>query len=210
MRVDEVLELVGLTEAATAHRARLLRRHEAAPRHRDRSRAPAERPLPRRADDRPRSGGARRDVGRGRAAGGRGEPDDPAHDALPRGGRPARRARRDRQPRQGRGAGHARRAEGRPARRAHHHRPRGPRRAPAMPRCPSCTSSRARRSSPPRAGSCAPACRTAPRRFPSFSRRSTSRASPSHRSRRQRPSLDDVYLHYTGRDFSTEDQEAKR
>ena len=26
----------------------------------------------------------------------------------------------------------------------------------------------------------------------------------------QRPSLDDVYLHYTGRDFSTEDQEAKR
>jgi ABC-2 type transport system ATP-binding protein len=26
----------------------------------------------------------------------------------------------------------------------------------------------------------------------------------------QRPSLDDVYLHYTGRDFSTEDQEANQ
>ena len=25
-----------------------------------------------------------------------------------------------------------------------------------------------------------------------------------------RPSLDDVYLHYTGRDFSTEDEEGKR
>ena len=36
-----------------------------------------------------------------------GEPDDPADDALPRGGGPARRAGRDRQPRQDRRRGHA-------------------------------------------------------------------------------------------------------
>ena len=97
-RVDELLELVGLARRRRPRRARLLRRDEAAARHRARARASPARPLPRRADDRARPGGACRDVGRGRAARRAGEPDDPADDALPRGGRPARRARRDRQP----------------------------------------------------------------------------------------------------------------
>ena len=61
-------------------------------------------------------------------------PDDPAHDALPGGGRPARRAARDRRSRRGRRRGHARGAQGRAARR------RGPRRArrrrPATARAP--------------------------------------------------------------------------
>ena len=45
--------------------------------------------VPRRADHRPRPGGARADVGGDRAARARGGHDDPAHHALPRGGRPA-------------------------------------------------------------------------------------------------------------------------
>ena len=83
-------------------RPQLLRRDAPPPRHRARARPPAARPLPRRADDRPRPGGARLDVGGGATARARGEPDDPADDALPRGGGRARPARRDRQPRRGR------------------------------------------------------------------------------------------------------------
>ena len=80
--------------------------------------------VPRRADDRPRSRGPRRHVGRDRAAVGRAGQDRAADHALPRGGRPARRADRDRRPRQGRGAGHARRAQARAARRRDPRRPR--------------------------------------------------------------------------------------
>ena len=50
-----------------------------------------QRALPRRADDGPRPGGASGDVGGARRPRRRREPDDPAHDPLPRGGRPARR-----------------------------------------------------------------------------------------------------------------------
>ena len=61
----------------------------------------------------PRPGGAGADVGRDRAARARGADDDPAHHALPRGGRPARLAAGDRRPRPDRRARHAGRAEGR-------------------------------------------------------------------------------------------------
>ena len=69
--------------SSRSHRPRLLRRHEAPPRHRDRAGTPPARPLSRRADDRARPGGARGDVVgglapcRGRVA------DDPADDPLP-------------------------------------------------------------------------------------------------------------------------------
>ena len=53
----------------------------------------AARPVPRRADDRPRPRGPCRDVGRDPAPRRERRPDDPAHDPLPRGGRPARRSR---------------------------------------------------------------------------------------------------------------------
>ena len=67
----------------------LLRRHAAAARHRAGARPPASCPLPRRADDGPRSRGARGDVAGDRAAHrGRGTHDS-ADDALPRRGRPA-------------------------------------------------------------------------------------------------------------------------
>ena len=89
-------------------RPRLLGRHEAAPRRRDGAGAPAARPVPRRADDRPRSRGARRDVGRGRTARRAGVAHDPADDPLPRGGRRAGRPPRDRLARPGRRAGHDR------------------------------------------------------------------------------------------------------
>src|SRR5205085_1321549 len=74
----------------------VLRRQEAAARHRARARPPAARPLPRRADDGTRPRGTRRDVGGGRAPRTGGGADDPAHDALPRGGRRARGPARDR------------------------------------------------------------------------------------------------------------------
>ena len=96
-----------------SHRQELLGRHAPPPRHRARPRASAARALPRRADDRPRPGGARRDVGGGLASRRGRDADDPAHDALPRGGRPARRPARDRLAGEDRRRGNARRAEGR-------------------------------------------------------------------------------------------------
>ena len=66
-RAKELLELVGLADAGDRIVETLLRRDEAAPRHRARDRPPALRPLPRRADDRPRPGGPRHDVDRARA-----------------------------------------------------------------------------------------------------------------------------------------------
>ena len=111
-RTDELLELVGIADAADRIVKTLLRRHAPPARHRARARPPPARALPRRADDRPRPGGARRDVGRGVAARRGRVADDPAHDALPRGGRPARRPARDRLAGQGRRRGHAGRAEG--------------------------------------------------------------------------------------------------
>ncbi len=48
--------------------------------------------------------------------------------------------------------------------------------------------------------------RTAAARCRGSSPRSSRRGSPSSRSRVSRPSLDDVYLHYTGREFAAEDR----
>ena len=50
-RTDELLELMGLAEAADRRDQDLLRRHEAPPRPGQRARPPARGPLPRRADD---------------------------------------------------------------------------------------------------------------------------------------------------------------
>ena len=156
-RVDELLELVGIADAADRIVKTLLGRHAAPARHRARPRPPAARALPRRADDRPRPGGARRDVGRGRAARRGRDADDPAHDALPRGGRPARRPARDRLAGQDRRRGHAGRAEGGPARRRRARRARrtarstrrsGCSRASARGRSRCSTGARRRRASP--------------------------------------------------------------
>ena len=112
-RADELLERVGLTEAADRKVKRLLGRHEAPARPRARARPPAAHPLPRRADDRPRHPEPDRALGGGAAAReGRGR-DRLPDDAVPRGGRRARRPRRDHRPRPDRRRGHAGRAEGR-------------------------------------------------------------------------------------------------
>ena len=95
------------------HPQDLLRGHAPPPRPRRRPRAPPAGAVPRRADHRARPRQPQGPVGRHRRARRRGH-DRAAHDAVPRGGRPARRAaRRDRPgPRDRRG--HARRAEGPP------------------------------------------------------------------------------------------------
>ena len=131
-----------------------------------------------------------------------GDADDPADDALPRGGRPARRPARDRLAGQGRRRGHAGRAEGTGC--------------AATP----CTSSstngagRATRSACSRASARAAEQvldgRTLVSRVENGGRALPGILSAldgaghraSRRSRSSRPSLDDVYLHYTGRDFA--------
>ena len=77
----------------------VLRRHAAPTRHCDGPAPSTRRALPRRADDRPRPGGASRHVGGDRTAREGGEDDDPAHDALSGRGRRARGPGRDRRPR---------------------------------------------------------------------------------------------------------------
>ena len=61
-RVDELLDRFGLADAADRTVEGVLRRHAAPARRRARPGAPARGALPRRADHRPRPGGARRDV----------------------------------------------------------------------------------------------------------------------------------------------------
>ena len=89
----------------------LLRRHAPPSRPRGEPRGPARRALPRRADHRPRSAQPHRRLGVRARAAGRGH-HAAAHDAVPRGSRPARRPdRRDRR-RRGDRRGHERRAQG--------------------------------------------------------------------------------------------------
>ena len=130
--------------------------------------------------------------------------DDPADDALPRGGRPARRPARDRLAGKGGRRGHADRAEARAARRrgARRARERRGRGGAARAR----ERRRAGRSRCSRGARSSRASRTAGVSCPGSSRRSRVRASASPRSRVSRPSLDDVYLHFTGRDFGAEDR----
>ena len=117
-RVDELLERFGLADAAGPAREDLLGRHAAAPGRRARAHPRAAGAVPGRAHDRAGPRGAHGDVGRDRAARARGADDDPAHDALPRGGRPARLPDRDRRPRPDRRARDAGRAQGRAVARA--------------------------------------------------------------------------------------------
>ena len=74
---------------------RLLGRHEAPPGPRARARPPPAHPLPRRADDRPRSAEPLGAVGGGRPPGPRGRRHRLPHHAVPRGGRRPRRPHRD-------------------------------------------------------------------------------------------------------------------
>ena len=87
---------------------RLLGRDEAQARPRARARAPADDPLPRRADDRSRRTEPKRALERGRTAGAGGRRHGLPDHAVPRGGRRARRPRRDHRPRSHRRRGHAR------------------------------------------------------------------------------------------------------
>ena len=89
-------------------RPRLLGRDEAAARRRARARPPPARRLPRRADDRSRSRGARDHVGGARPDRRARGAHHPADHALPRGGRPPRQPPRHREPRAGRRRGNAR------------------------------------------------------------------------------------------------------
>ncbi len=105
----------------------LLGRHAPPPGPRGRARrAPAD-PLPRRADDGPRSPLAPRHVGHDHRARGGGD-DGPAHHAVPRGGRPPRRPHRGHRSRPRDRRGHVGRAQGALRRRADRGRPRRDRR----------------------------------------------------------------------------------
>ena len=183
---------------------RLLGRDEAPPRPRARPAARPARPLPRRADHRPRHPEPQRALGRGRASLTRRGHDRLPHHPVPRGGRPARRPPRDHRPRQDR----RRRApprRSRPrsaARRSRSSRPTTPSATapsscsapsaswcPAPPRAPRSGSKRtAARSSPT---SSAPSTRPASRsRTSSCTRRASTTSSsprPGARSRVRRP-----------------------
>ena len=197
-RADELLELFGLGRAAERARAHVLRRDEAAPRRRDGPRAPAAGALPRRADDGPRPRGAGGDVGRARATRQRREPDDPADHALPRGGRPARRAAGDRRPGQGRRRGHARGAQARAARRCGRGRARAtataPRARELVARVAGCTRRRS-------TGVLARASSSGARAVPGILAALEGAGIGVDGRDGPRPSLDDVYLRYTGRDL---------
>ena len=204
-RTDELLQLVGISEAAD----RVVKTYSGGMRRRlDIALGLVHRPRVLFLDE-PTTGldpgGAGRDVGRGVAARGSGVADDPADDALPRGGRPARRPARDRLPGQDRRRGHAGGAEGEPAgrrgapralRRAARRGEARPRRGPARE-----PETRARR-----AHARGSRCRTAARRCRESSPRSTRPAIGVATVAVSRPSLDDVYLHFTGRDFTSEDR----
>src|SRR5262249_5508098 len=103
----------------------VFRRNAAPARRRARPAARAEGALSRRADHRARPGGPGRHVARDRAAGARPGDDDPAHDPLSRGGRPARLRARDRRSRPRRHGGQPGRAQARVARRHRASRTRG-------------------------------------------------------------------------------------
>ena len=137
--------------------------------------------VPRRADDRARPRGAGADVGRDRAPGARGADDDPAHHALPRGGRPARLAAGDRRPRADRRARDAGRAQGRTGRRRRAGR--AGERATAGPRRPRWSASAGWARCWSRAARCTPARPTARRRSPPCWRRSRPTGCAPRRSR---------------------------
>ena len=112
-RADELLDRVGLSQAADRKVTRLLGRHEAAARPRARARPPSSHPVPRRADDRPRHPEPDRPLGGSAPTRERRGGDRLPDDAVSRRGRRARRPRRDHRPRPDRRRGDTGRAEGR-------------------------------------------------------------------------------------------------
>ena len=104
-------ETFDLLDAADRPGEDLLGRHAPAAGPRRRARRQAAGAVSRRADDRPRSAQPDRPVGDDRVARRRGH-DRPAHDAVPRRGRPPRRPDRGHRPRPGDRRRHARRAQG--------------------------------------------------------------------------------------------------
>ena len=160
------------------------------------------RALPRRADHRARPRGARRDVGRDRAAGRGRAGHRAAHHALPRRGRPARRPAGDRRPRPGRRRGHAGRAQERAARRHRAVVELGSRRRRDRRRSAARRAARAargrRRTATHAAG---PGRQRRARRPAGRSPPSRAAACRSPPSTVARPSLDDVYLRHAGRTF---------
>ena len=111
-RAEALLDRVDLDLRRRPPGRHVLGRHEAPARPRVRARPPASRPLPRRADDRPRPGQPQGDLGGGPGAERRRRDDLPDH-AVPGGGRPARRPRGDHRRRAPGRRGHADRAQGR-------------------------------------------------------------------------------------------------
>ena len=79
-----------------------------------------------------------------------------------------------------------------------------------MPRCPSCTSSKARSELAAEGRQLRARVPNGAEAIPVILAALDEQGFPVASVTTSRPSLDDVYLHYTGRDFSTEDQEAKR
>ena len=130
--------------------------------------------------------------------------DDPAHHALPRGGRPARLAARDRRPRADRRPRHAGRAQERAAAATR-----------SRSSSPTATAPRARGRARARAGgargdarrphAARPRARRRRRGARPCSPRSRRTACGPRRSRSRGPSLDDVYLRYAGRAFHHEE-----
>ncbi len=199
-RAHELLERVGLTEAADRRGARLLGRHEAPPRPRSGADPPAAGAVPRRADDRPRRSEPHRALAGGGEARPRGRRDRLPHHAVPRGGRRAGEPRRDHRPRPHRRRGHARRTQGR-GRPAHRGggplrpgRPGSPRRGARPLRRPRPVDPRRRRAAALRRDA-ARRARARPRRrdactsrtSSSTSRRSTTSSSPRQAARSRAP-----------------------
>ena len=111
-RAAELIERVGLTDAADRPRRRVLGRDEAPARPRAGARPPAARAVPRRADDRARPPEPHRAVGGGGAAREGGGNDGLPHHPVPGGGRRHGRPGRDHRPRRDRGRGHPGAPEG--------------------------------------------------------------------------------------------------
>ena len=107
-RGDELIERVGLAEAADRRVGGYSGGMKRRARPRAGARPPAADPLPRRADHRPRPAEPHLALGGGRAARRRRGDDRLPDDPVPRGGRPPRRPGRDHRPRQDRRRGHAR------------------------------------------------------------------------------------------------------
>ena len=209
-RVADALERFGLAEAADRPGEDLLGRHAAPARPRDGPAPPPAGAVPRRADHGPRSGGARRDVARDRAARCRGADDDPADHPLPRGGRSAglaagdRRSRTDRRRR-------ARPTSSRASFEGDAH-PGRARRRPATPRARAALAARRRRRRrhARRPHAARPRAATARAAIPAVLAALDAQGVTAVAVTLARPSLDDVYLRHAGRAFRPRRRRARR